>query len=807
MMIKVCISGFLLLFSLIATAQNQISVSIQTENGKTLAGANAQLGQNPNNRKQSSDQGLVVFENVPNGKSLLKVSLVGYQKLEKTLNIDGNQSLTVQLIPATIEMDEVLVQSTRAKNNSATTFKNLSNEEIRRNNLGQDIPYLLDQTPSVVIGSDAGAGVGYTNMKIRGSDNARINVTLNGITLNDGESMGSFFINLPDFLSSTENMQIQRGVGTSTNGAGSFGASINIQSTTLEENPYAELNNSFGSYNTWKNTLKVGTGLLDNKFAFNARLSRIVSDGYIDRASSDLKSFYVDGGYYSDKHVLKAIVFSGKEKTYQAWYGTPEPRLTNDEAGMREYAAVEGYTNQETENLLNAGRTYNKYLYDNQTDNYTQTHHQLHYSNFINEKINFNVALHYTRGAGYYEEFREDDKLSEYGLANVIFGSDTVKTTDLVRRRWLDNHFYGTTYSVNYNPSENLKFTVGGAYNEYKGDHYGEIIWAEYASTSFLTDKYYLNHAKKTDFNSFIKADYKLNNLLLFADLQFRHINYSVVGDDNKVKGLDFDRTFNFFNPKVGFTYLIDEKSNVYASYAYANKEPVRNDFVDLEGNNPKPEKMQDIEIGYRIRNEKVNIGANLYGMFYKDQLIPTGALNDVGSTLRMNIPNSYRAGFELDAAYAISAKFLWKATAGISQNKIKDFVEDFGGTLIEHGDTDIALSPSTILSNEFSYKPVPVLEFALASKYVSRQYLDNTSSKERSIDAFFVNNLRAIYSFSVLGIKNADLNLSINNLFNEKYETSGYTWGYMDGNDRKSFNFYYPQATTNFLLGLNIRF
>lgn len=806
-MIKNLISTVLFLgVTLLVSAQNILSIKVlDNETKKTLQGASVILTKNESKSLTTDRNGTSKFSGLPDGQYAITISYIGYSTEKKQIDLVQNTDLEIILKPRTIKTEEVLVMATRAKNNSSTTYKNISKQDIAKNNFGQDIPYLLDQTPSVVIGSDAGAGIGYTNMKIRGSDNARINVTLNGIPLNDAESMGSFFVNLPDFASSTESIQIQRGIGTSTNGAGSFGASLNIQSNTLEKEPYVEFNNSFGSYNSWKNTLKVSSGLLNNKFAFNVRLSRILSDGYIDRASSDLKSFYVDGGYYSDKHILKAIVFSGKEKTYQSWYGTPEPRLNNDIEGMKDYAVNDGYTQLETNNLLNSGRTYNKYLYKNQTDNYTQTHHQLHYTNFINEKLIFNAALHYTRGAGYYEEFRPEDDFSKYNLPPVISGTDTIKQTDLVRRRWLDNYFYGTTFSFNYNPSQAIKLTWGGAANQYKGDHYGEIIWAKYASASNLGDKYYLNDAKKDDISTFLKADFTFEKWLLFADIQYRNINYQVKGDDDKIKGMEFKRKFNFVNPKLGITYLINENSNLYASYAYASKEPVRNDFVDLKGNNPKPEKMQDIEAGYRFNNETFNIGTNFYGMFYKDQLIPTGALNNVGSPLRMNIPDSYRIGLEVDAAWKISAYFGWKATAGLSQNKIKNYTDETSGEFIKK--TDIALSPATILSSEFTYRPLRSVEIALLSKYISRQYLDNSSAKVRSIDPSFVNNIRAIYNFSILGLKNIDLGLTVNNILNEKYQTNGYTWGYMDGTSRKYFNFYYPQATTNFMLSLNVKF
>ncbi|WP_270089338.1 TonB-dependent receptor [Sphingobacterium sp. SYP-B4668] len=808
------------LMSIFVFGQQSVTVTIQDANSKKgLEHVTVVITGRTNSTQTTDEKGVVIFNNLTTGPHALKVSHIGYNSVQQPLQL-GQSSTKILLEPRSIITEEVLVQSTRAKDNSSTTFKNIGREEIAKNNLGQDIPYLLDQTPSVVIGSDAGAGIGYTNIRIRGSDNQRINVTLNGIQLNDAESMGSFFVNLPDFASSVESIQVQRGIGTSTNGSGSFGASINIQSNTLEKTPYVEFNNSFGSYQSWKNTLKVGTGLINDKFAFNARLSRISSDGYIDRASSDLKSFYVDGGYYSKKHIVKAIVFSGKEKTYQAWYGTPEPLIKGDRAKLADYAvAMELGSPEEIARLLSADRKYNLYTYDNQTDNYTQTHHQLHYTNLLSEQLSWNAALHYTRGAGYYEELRLGDKFSKYGLPNVNIGGETIEKTDLVRRRWLDNYYYGATSSLIYTPSTDLKLTLGSAYNQYRGDHYGEIIWARHASTSFIGDKYYAGDAQKNDFSIFMKGDYQIGKWLLMADIQYRNVDYRIDGDDDKIKNMAFHPQYDFLNPKLGLTYFINSTSNVYASYAYASKEPVRKDFVENTSSEaPKPEKMQDIEFGYRLRTDNLNVGINGYGMHYKDQLIPTGAINDVGSPIRQNVAKSYRIGLEFDGAWRISEHFTWKATAGLSQNKIKDFIEygtiyddDFnivGEEEIYYKKTNIALSPSTIVSNELSYSPTPALNLAFISKYVSKQYLDNTTADERSIDAFFVNNVRAIYSFSVLGLQKIDVNLSINNIFNEKYETGGYTWGSFDQNHTRSFyNFYTPQATANFILGLNIRF
>lgn len=818
-MIKFLICSALATVSIqIAVAQHNLTIKTVDKNTqRPLQNASVSLDGQASFTTKSDKDGLIKLYNIQKGKHSVQVSFIGYHTWTQNMNIERDMELTVQLDPKTIRTEEVLVVSTRAKKNAPTTFKNISKEEISRNNLGQDIPYLLNQTPSVQVNSDAGAGIGYTNMTIRGSDNQRINVTLNGIPLNDAESMGSFFVNLPDFASSTESIQVQRGIGTSTNGAGSFGASLNIQSNTLAEKPYVELNNSFGSYNTWKNTVKLGTGLINDKFAFNARLSRISSNGYIERASSDLQSFYIDGGYYGKKHILKGIVFWGKEKTYQAWNGVPEPLITGDRSRMDDYADNGLYVSgTEKDRFMNAGRNYNLYTYKNQTDNYTQKHHQIHYTNILSDKLTLNTALHYTRGYGYYEEMRPGDKLSKYGLPDVIIGQDTIKKTDLVRRRWLDNYFYGMTYAFNYKPNDQLEIIWGGAYNQYRGKHYGEVIWAQYASTGFIDDKYYFGKSQKNDFSNFLKVDYKLDKWILMADVQYRNVDYRMYGDDDKVKNYNYHPKFNFLNPKAGATYLLNDHANIYASYAFAQKEPVRKDFIEKNSKlpDPTPEKMQDIEIGYRFNNTKFEFGLNGYGMFYNDQLIPTGEISDTGSPIRQNVKNSYRIGLEFDGTWNISKQLNWKATASFSQNRIKNFeeiVKDINGvspdTKIFYSKTDIALSPGTILSSNFAYSPIESLTFSLLSKYVGRQYLDNSSAKERSISSYFVNNLLANYSFTALGIKNINATLQINNILNEKYETNGYTFGGMDGDTRKYYNFYFPQAPTNFTLGLNIKF
>ncbi|SFC46040.1 iron complex outermembrane recepter protein [Parapedobacter composti] len=821
-MIKHVLAGIAFFAHLsIVSAQQNITVEVRhTADGRPLPGVSVRLD-GTIYQGQTDASGKAVIRGIHTGTYTVAVSHLGYAPQARQVTVPVHETIHFSLERAPLLTDEVVVQATRAAENTATTYKNVSKADIAKNNLGQDIPYLLDQTPGVVISSDAGAGIGYTSMRIRGSDGQRTNVTINGIPLNDAESLGSFFINLPDFASSIENIQIQRGVGTSTNGAGAFGASLNIQTNTLNEEAYAELDNSFGSYNSWKNTLRLGTGLIDGQYSFDGRLSRIQSDGYIDRAASDLQSFFLSGAWHGRNSLLRANVFGGREKTYQAWYGTPESRLTGDVDAMRAYAADDGLTEYEIENLLRADRRYNKYLYDNETDNYQQTHYQLLFSSALHNRLTLNTALHYTRGKGYYEQFRDNDAYADYGLQPIEVNEGTVAATDLVRQRWLDNHFYGATYSLVYDNTNGLELTWGGAYNEYKGGHYGDIVWSRHplfstasyspaTSGSFTTaHRYYDGDATKKDFNTYLKALYQLNNWSFFADVQYRYIDYAITGIDNDLRDITQDATFGFFNPKAGLTYQLSTSSNVYASYAMANKEPVRSDFTDWPvGQTPKPERLHNIEAGYRLRTPRFNVGLNGYAMLYKNQLVLTGQLNDVGTALRTNVDDSYRIGLEFDGRWAPVRWFTWGATLAYSQNKIKDFTEVVGDVQNFYQTTDISFSPDWVASNELSFYPWDAVELALLSKYVSRQYLDNTGNKSRSIDGFFVNHLRLGYQTAFWKLKQVGLTLLVNNVFNEKYAANGYTWGYyLSETDRVDYNFYYPQATTNFLLGLHVRF
>jgi len=799
-----------------ASAQITVTGKVTDQNQQPLPGATVKL-RNQKTAVVSDASGNYTITNLSNGKYTIVVSYVGYKTIEKAVELKQHTTLDFSLLPQNFLADEVIVRATRATEKSATTYKNIGKEEIQQNNFGQDLPFILQNTPGVVVNSDAGAGVGYTGIRIRGSDNSRINVTVNGIPINDSESQGTFYVNMPDFASSVDNIQIQRGVGTSTNGAGAFGASLNIQTTASEMEPYAEINSTYGSFDTWKNTVKVGTGLINNRFSFDGRLSRISSDGYVDRGSSLLKSYFLSGAYHGNKDLLRINVFSGNEKTYQSWNGIPQSRLENDVVGMNAYIARNGLGAEDAANLLNSGRTYNSFLYNNQTDNYTQNHYQLIYARQFSDQFSFNGALHYTKGEGYYEEYKAQDELKNYGLNPVVIpGGAPVTETDLIRRRWLDNDFYGVTYAFNYVPQKNLNFTLGGAYNEYKGAHFGQVIWAQYASNGNIDRHYYDNDGFKTDFNVYGKVNYSpVESLSLFADLQYRRVYFDVAGTENKLNTLAINETLNFFNPKFGATYFINPQSNVYASFSVANKEPNRDDYTDaaVAGISPKPERLNDVELGYRFKNDKFNLGANAYGMFYKNQLVVTGQINDVGANYRQNVDRSYRLGIEVDGSYIINQQFVLNANAALSRNKIKNFTEyyedyDNGGFVVNNYKlTDISYSPKAVLFGELVYKPVSGFAVALQSKYVSKQYLDNTQNNDRTINGYWVSNARLGYDFKFAGAKNINLGLLVNNIFDKKYESNGYTYGYQAGGSRVTENFFYPQAGTNFLLSLNVKF
>ncbi len=794
---KILLAFTALLLPFLAAAQFSLSGKItDLQTGETLPGASISIEKT--SIKEASDiNGNYRFKNLKTGTYDLVISYIGYQQMRQTVSVNQNQTQNFALKRSIVQADEVFVRSTRTGEKSGFTYTNLSKKELAKNNLGQDLPFLLNQTPSAVITSDAGAGVGYTGIRIRGSDATRINVTLNGIPLNDAESQGSYFIDLPDLASSVDNIQIQRGVGTSTNGAGAFGASINVQTTTRQDTAYAQLDNTVGSYGTVKNTVSLGSGLLSNHFTFDGRLSRIKSDGYIDRAASDLKSYFLSGAYYSKNTLVRFNVFSGSEKTYQAWDGVPEDKLLS---GNRTYNEL--------------GLEPNGTFYNNQTDNYTQNHYQLLFNQKLTEKLSFNGALHYTRGSGYYEEYKTAQSVADYGLTPVVLGGDTIKTTDLTRRLWLNNYFYGVTYNLNYQSQKNLNFTLGGAYNEYRGQHYNRIEWTQ-QSTNITPDyEYSRNNAFKTDFNIFGKVNYQLDRLNIYADLQYRHIYYSFLGYDQNLNNVQQTATLNFFNPKLGLSFQIDPSNNLYASFAVGNHEPNRDDYVNsTPASRPKAETLYDYEVGYRTQQGIFTGGINGFYMQYDNQLVLTGSLNDVGAAIRSNVKDSYRAGLELDGRIQIAQPIYWSVTAALSTNKVKNFQQYLynydtdQNVLTQYQKTNIAFSPDFVGSSELGYRPIKGGEIALISKYVSKQYLDNTSNETRKLDAFFVNNLRFRYNFSLKAIKNIGVSLLVNNIFSEKYEPNGATYPDIEGGKVVNYNYYYPQALRNFLAALSLRF
>ena len=688
----------------------------------------------------------------------------------------------------------VEVKAVRAGEKAPFTKTNLSKKEIEKNNLGQDIPFILNQTPSVVVNSDAGAGVGYTGLRIRGTDGSRINFTLNGIPYNDAESQGAFLVNLPDFTSSVNSIQVQRGVGTSSNGTGAFGATVSLSTNETNLKSYAELNNSFGSFNTWKNTVKAGTGLIDNHFTLDARLSQITSDGYVDRASSHLQAFYLSGAYVSDKSSLRLNVFSGKEKTYQAWNGVPESLLKTE----RKYNS--------------SGTDKPGEPYDNETDNYRQTHYQLFYNHAANENWSLNTAAFLTRGLGYYENYKGGEKFADYRLPDLEINGTAVTETDLIRQKWLDNYFYGQILSAQYKKHGHA-LTLGGGWNVYDGQHYGDIIWAKYGFDNDF--RYYDVDAKKTDINAYAKWQYQFStHWNLFADMQYRRVQHKMNGFSNNPE-LFINRKFDFFNPKAGITYSQNGWQS-YFSYALANKEPNRDDFEASLVNQPNKETLHDFEAAVEKRTGKFHAGATVYYMKYKDQLVLTGMINDVGAYTRINVPNSYRAGIELQGGYIVNDWLNAVANISFSRNKVKSFTEymdDYdanwewiGQRAISHENTDIAFSPAVVGGATINLLPLKNFEISFLSKYVGDQYLDNTQNEARKLNAFFTQDARAILTLKNKLFKEWNITGQVNNVFNKKYEPNGYTYGYVLDGTVSADNYYFPMAGTNFMIGLNIK-
>ena len=685
-------------------------------------------------------------------------------------------------------LDEVLVRSVRVEADSPITHSNVSKEELQKRNLGQDIPILLNYQPSVVTTSDAGAGIGYTGIRIRGVDAQSTNITINGIPYNDQESLGTFWVNLPDFTSSVESLQIQRGVGTSTNGSGAFGASVNILTDAVSDSAYGEIANAFGSYNSRKHNVKFSTGKLNNHYELSGRLSQINSDGYVDRAFSDLKSYFIQGAYVSETSLIKAITFGGHERTYQAWYGLTIEELEED-------------------------RTQNPYEYENEIDNYKQDHYQLHWNEKWSNYWSSNIGLNYTYGRGYFEQYREDDDVSTYG-GIVIPDVDGGDTTDLIRRRWLDNDFYVINVSANYRKNEvNLQF--GASISDYDGDHYGEVIWARSLSeNAAIRDRYYEGNGRKKEFSLFAKSTYRLNDALtLFGDLQLRKVSYKTKGITSDLVNMRIDENYNFFNPKAGISYQLNNNNNFYFSYARGNREPSRSDFE----NNPniKPEQLNDFELGWRLKKSGFGLSTNVYYMHYNEQLVMTGAIDDVGAPVRDNSGESYRLGLEVAADITLLKDLLYfQPNFTLSSNKNKEVFYIYDGALTNFGETNLAFSPSLVSAANIVYNPAKNLSISFLQKYVGEQYMGNIDSEGSKLDAYYVADLNINYELKLKSIfKSIVFSALVNNIFDSEYVSNGYWYTYDDNwSDPNATTTiegagYYPQATRNFLIGATIKF
>jgi iron complex outermembrane receptor protein len=714
--------------------------------------------------------------------SLLFFSLSAQEKVQDSTKVET--------------LEEVLVQSIRVGADAPITHSNIDKTALAKTNLGQDIPVLLNYLPSVVTTTDAGAGIGYTSIRVRGSDATRVNITINGIPYNDSESQGTFWVNMPDFASSVENLQLQRGVGTSTNGSGAFGASINILSDAISEKAYGEIGLARGSFNSQKYNVKFSTGLLNDHIELSGRLSKISSDGYIDRATSDLKSYFLQGAYINDNTLIKALVFGGKEKTYQAWYGIGAETLESD----RTFNPAGMHTDKEG----------NVKFYDNETDNYSQDHYQLFWNQKIHNYWTTNLGLNYTYGRGYYEQYKENQDFYFYNLDPIEIGDELINTTDLIRRRWLDNDYYVINATINYKKDQ-LDVSAGAFYSHYDGDHFGEIIWAQYTSNSEIRDRYYEGNGTKNEFTVFAKATYTINDQWsAYGDLQGRFINYKTSGVTSDKVPLEVDEDYNFFNPKAGLTYELSQKNQLYASYGRAHREPNRSDF---ENGITKPEKLDDYELGWRFAIEKTKVNTNLYFMDYKDQLVLTGTIDDVGAPIRATSGKSYRLGLEIDAIFSIFDNFRILPNITLSSNKNKDFVTLIDGELTNLGTTNISFSPSVITANKIEYEAINNLQLGLYSKYVGEQYMGNVDSDVSKLEAYFINDFNISYTLNNIPfLREIVLTGLVNNIFNVKYVSNGYyftyddTWSVPGVTTTIEGTGYYPQATINFLIGAIIK-
>ncbi len=788
-------------------SQFPITGTVYDANGKPLAGAHIIINDGYFGAVSGSD-GKFTFKKLSAGNYRFTASFVGYEPSEKSITIPEESGLSFYLEHSSLMGEETIITSVRAGEKDPVAVTEIQRKELQGNNLGQDIPWLLQQTPSIVVSSDAGAGVGYTGFRIRGTDANRINITVNGIPINDAESHSVYFVNMPDFAGSSENIQIQRGVGTSQNGAAAFGASINFQTLNLRPEAYSEISSTYGSFNTYKNSVKLGTGLLNDHFTLDARLSGIHSDGYIDRAFSDLNSYFISTGWHASKSIVKLNVFSGKEKTYQAWDGVPGYLLQTN----RRYNGLGKYTDE-------SGK---EQFYNNQTDNYQQNHYQLHLSRELSPYIILNTSLHLTHGEGYYEEYNEDEDLANYKIPDIVFDTLLISTSDLIRQKWLDNNFYGIVFSSTYK-KDRIDASIGGGWNRYEGDHFGTVIWARNAGISEMNHIWYKSKSDKKDHNLYTKINYSLSTKInLYADLQLRGINYSISGEDDDHRDITQNHNYLFFNPKLGINYVETDGKRLYFSFSVANREPNRSNFIDADISQPTPtfESLYDYEIGYSYTGTSFMAGINAYYMDYANQLVLTGEINDVGSAVMKNVKDSYRAGIEITTGIRRENIFSWNMNLTLSSNKIRNFTSyvdnwnywDDPVNLPKQfeyyqGKTDIAFSPEIVASSNFKYYIMKNFSLDFISKYVGSQFIDNTQSQNRKLEPWFVNDMRFEYLLSPQKLKELAVNLYIANIFNYEYSSNAWVYRYSYNNAESLMDGYFPQAGLNFMIGFRGRF
>ena len=811
---------FTFLISFISSAQISISGIVKNEKGELLDFTTVFL-EHTNYAASSDDKGRYKIRDIVPGQYSLKAAYIGYEPIIMPVWLSRDTVINLTFSGEIYRLNQIEIQANRVGANDPFTRKTLDRSILNKENTGQDATFLLQWTPSMVATSDAGTGIGYSSMRLRGSDQTRINVTLNDVPVNDAESQNVFWVNMPDLMSSVHSVQIQRGVGPSTNGPGAFGGTVSMHTSDIKVNPFLDLATGYGSFNTKKLSVQTGTGLMQNRYSVEGRMSIIKSDGYVDRASADLSSFFVTASRVTSVSSLKFNVIHGQEKTYQAWNGIPQEKYDNDpEALLQHYRINKGglyKTPQDSANLFGSDRRYNFYTYPNQVDNYRQTHLQLIYALTPSSTWKTKLTLFYTKGKGYFEEFKYNAKWSDYGIAPIIDENGIqINRSDIVRRRWLNNDLLGMRADAvrQLSTASELHFGVSGSY--YGGDHYGNVV----KSSVLIPDldkerKYYDNTGTKYETASYLRLTHQLgSDWMLFGDAQLRYIHYGIIGIDKDLRDINIADNYTFFNPKAGVHYRINDRQNAYLSLAVSNKEPSRGDFIDnVFVQYPVREQLRNAELGYSLKTNAILLETNLYYMHYKDQLVLTGELNEVGANIRVNVPDSYRLGWETDLALQLHQRVQLTLNTTLSRNKIRTFNEiipdytiDFEKTEITHHNTDISFSPPITGAIGLLVTPCKDMELAWTGKYVSSQFLDNTSNQSRKLEAYHFHNLRLSKTFQSSYWRGMEVSFEVRNIFNYRYASNGYTYSYIAG-DMITQNFLYPQAGRNWMLGVKVGF